>query len=575
MAAVLPVRSAWRAASHGAWAVKRRSALLLAAGVRGPAHGAGADGSAQFGWTGGSARGFAALPEHVVITMPKLSPTMEQGNIATWGKNEGDEFAEGDVLAEVETDKATVNFEATDAGFIAKVLRPAGSTDVKVGDPIAISVEELGMVVAFKDYAVSSSSSSSSSDDSSSSDGSKGAAADASEQPPAPASDKQYPEHDAVGMPKLSPTMEQGTLAAWHKKEGEAFAEGDVLAEVETDKATVNFEATSDGYVAKILKPEGTSDVKVGDLIMITVEEADLVPAFADYKPAAARDAAATPPASSPLPAAASKEVASASSSGASQAAPAPPAARPAPVQRPPQESSSNFRDIETTKYQRISAQRLLESKLTVPHYYLQASVAIDNMMALRKTLNARSTEKRPFKLSVNDFVIKACAKALIDVPAVNSQWTGQSIREFASADISVAVMTDAGLITPIIFNADRKGIVEISQEIKELAALARQNKLKPEQFMGGTFTISNLGSFGGVDNFSAVINPPQAAILAVGGSVQRFEPPADGSTDVLHVVNEMGVTLSCDHRVIDGAVGAEWLAAFKRYMADPASMIL
>lgn len=233
---------------------------------------------------------------------------------------------------------------------------------------------------------------------------------------------------------------------------------------------------------------------------------------------------------------------------------------------------SAQYSDIDATKFQRVAAERLTMSKQTVPHYYLTTECTVDTMLALRAKLNAKAGDKGP-RLSVNDFVIKAAAASLKRVPEVNAQWMGDTIRMFHAADISVAVQTPNGLITPIIKDADRKGIRAISEEVKELAARAKENKLAPEEFMGGTFTISNLGMFG-VTEFSAIVNPPQAAILAVGTSVKQVAPDADADSG-FGTKTVMKVTLSCDHRVVDGAVGAQWLQAFRACLEDPVEMIL
>lgn len=244
----------------------------------------------------------------------------------------------------------------------------------------------------------------------------------------------------------------------------------------------------------------------------------------------------------------------------------------PVPAQIPVMTGMPMYSDMDVTKYKRITADRLLQSKTTIPHYYLNMDCHIDEMLSLRKKINERAKDG-DYKISVNDFVIKAAAAALRKVPQVNSQWLGDKIRTFHSADISIAVQTDQGLITPIVKDADRKGLKEISSNVKELAAKAKANQLAPEEFMGGTFTISNLGMFG-VSSFSAIVNPPQAAILAVGTSerrVVRSEDEASGFREE----TVMKVTMSCDHRVIDGAVGAMWLKEFKACMENPVNMIM
>jgi len=232
------------------------------------------------------------------------------------------------------------------------------------------------------------------------------------------------------------------------------------------------------------------------------------------------------------------------------------------------------FTDIPNTQIRKITAQRLSLSKQTIPHYYLTVDCKVDELLKTRQTLNDKANGE--YKLSVNDFVIKASALALKKVPAANSTWTDEAIRRYHSIDINIAVNTDRGLLTPIIFNADKIGLSTIANTVKDLAEKAKDNKLKPEQFTGGTFTISNLGMFG-IKQFNAVINPPQVCILAVGASEKRVivNEKSTNSSDQYSVGNFMSVTLSCDHRVVDGAIGAEWLKYFKQYIEDPMKMLL
>jgi pyruvate dehydrogenase E2 component (dihydrolipoamide acetyltransferase) len=436
------------------------------------------------------------------------------------------------------------------------------------------------------------------------------------------------PDHKTLTMPKLSPTMDAGVIQEWVKKEGDAIEAGDVLAEIETDKATMSFEYNDEGYMAKIFVAEGERDVPIGKAICIVVEDEADVAAFADYVPQGDGPPSATAPApavspvssatapvnSDPAPpssfisksngtrivasplarhAAADSGVALSTINGsgpggrilaadveaaiesgsAIRAASAPGAiSAPAASLESAHAPTSSHTDVASTKFQRVAADRLSMSKQTIPHYYLVSECAVDKMLALRSALNAKAREGSP-RLSVNDFVVKAAAAALRTVPEVNAQWMGDVIRRFHAADICVAVQTPNGLITPIVKDADRKGVREISTEVKLLAERAKAGKLTPEEFMGGTFTISNLGMFG-VSEFAAIVNPPQAAILAVGTSVQRVVP--DSSTESgFGMRTIMTVTLSCDHRVVDGAVGAQWLAAFKANLEDPVNIIL
>ncbi|XP_013111943.2 dihydrolipoyllysine-residue acetyltransferase component of pyruvate dehydrogenase complex, mitochondrial isoform X1 [Stomoxys calcitrans] len=441
-----------------------------------------------------------------------------------------------------------------------------------------------------------------------------------------------YPDHIKVALPALSPTMEQGTIVSWEKKEGDKLNEGDLLAEIETDKATMGFETPEEGYLAKIMIPAGTKDVAIGKLVCIIVQDAADIAAFKDFKdtgaaapkPAPAPAAAATPPPPPPPVAAAepppppptpvpvvapaggkpmtaveqrgprvyaspmAKRLAEAqqlrlegrgsgvygsikSSDLAGMAAAQPTAAAGAAAPGPiaPQ---GGYVDIPVSNIRGVIAKRLLESKQQIPHYYVTVECQVDNLMKLRAKIN-KKYEKQGIKVSVNDFIIKATATACRKVPESNSYWMGNVIRQFDNVDVSVAVSTDRGLITPIIFGADRKGVIDISKEIKELAGKARENKLKPQEFQGGTVSVSNLGMFG-VTQFCAVINPPQSCILAIGTTSKKLLPDPD-SLKGFKEVNVMNVTLSADHRTVDGAVAAQWLQYFRDFIEDPANMIL
>ncbi len=419
-----------------------------------------------------------------------------------------------------------------------------------------------------------------------------------------------------VLMPALSPTMTEGNLAKWHKKEGDTVKAGEVIAEIETDKATMEVEAVDEGVIGKILVPAGTQAVKVNELIAILLEEGEDASAIKDGgtsapAPAKAQAPASTPATSAPAaptaPAAVSQnkgdrifatplakriakdkgvDLGSVKGSGPygrivkadiegakTGAAPSAAAASSAPVLSGDEKVNAFgqvYTEVPVNNIKRITAKRLIESKTTVPHFYLTIDCQIDELLKVRETLNKAAGKEAAYKLSVNDFVVKACAMALKAYPAANVSWGEQFIQQFKHADISVAVATPNGLMTPIVKKAEEKGLAAISGEVKDLAKRARDGKLKPEEFQGGTFTVSNLGMFG-ITNFQAIINPPQSCILAVGAGQER--PYVDGGQ--VKIGNFMSCTLSTDHRTVDGAVGAEFLQYVKRFIENPATMLL
>jgi pyruvate dehydrogenase E2 component (dihydrolipoamide acetyltransferase) len=422
-------------------------------------------------------------------------------------------------------------------------------------------------------------------------------------------------------MPALSPTMTEGTLARWLKKEGEQVKAGDIIAEIETDKATMEVEAVDEGILGKILVPGGTAAVKVNDVIAVLVEPGESADAAPAAKPASA--AAAPKPSAAPAAAPVAAPVAvpapngHAASAGdriavsplakrmASQAGldlsrvagsgpngrivkadvvaglakgPAPQAAAaPVPAARMPAAPVNTaalgaHSAVPHSTMRKVIARRLSESKQNVPHFYVSMDIELDALLALRGQLNAASPKDGAgaFKLSVNDMIIKAAAVALRRLPKVNASWTEDATLLYDDVDISVAVSIPDGLITPIVRKADQKGLVAISSEMKDLAARAKAGKLKPEEFQGGGFSISNMGMYG-VRDFAAIINPPQAGILAVSAGEQR--PVVKGGQ--LAVATVMTCTLSVDHRIVDGALAAEWIAEFKRIVENPLSLML
>jgi pyruvate dehydrogenase E2 component (dihydrolipoamide acetyltransferase) len=435
-------------------------------------------------------------------------------------------------------------------------------------------------------------------------------------------------------MPALSPTMTEGNLAKWLKKEGDEVHSGDVLAEIETDKATMEVEAVDDGKIGKILVPEGAQGIKVNEPIALLLgegEDASTIEKLAAPVPQMAPEtpppveSAKPAPATTPIPAREAgngrifasplarrmaqqagldlgavrgsgpqgrivkSDIEAALSPGSGAPARTPPqsttAPQPVPVQPPrapvPTPSAPllskervaalagnpPYTERPLNAMRRVIARRLTESKQTVPHFYLTIDCEIDALLKIRSELNAKSDA---YRISVNDFVVRAAALALRQVPAANAAWSDDAILLWDTVDIAVAVALDDGLITPIVKAADRKGLAVIANETKDLVARARAGKLKLEEFQGGTFSISNLGMYG-VREFAAVINPPHGGILAVGAGEQR--PVVKNGT--LNVATVMSCTLSCDHRAVDGAVGAQFLAAFKKLVEDPLTMLL
>eukprot|EP00358_Blepharisma_japonicum_P002492 CAMPEP_0202946330 /NCGR_PEP_ID=MMETSP1395-20130829/9144_1 /ASSEMBLY_ACC=CAM_ASM_000871 /TAXON_ID=5961 /ORGANISM="Blepharisma japonicum, Strain Stock R1072" /LENGTH=397 /DNA_ID=CAMNT_0049646863 /DNA_START=164 /DNA_END=1357 /DNA_ORIENTATION=- len=397
--------------------------------------------------------------------------------------------------------------------------------------------------------------------------------------------------------------MTQGTIVKWLKKEGDKIKAGEIMFEVETDKATLGFEVQDDVYLAKIIEPEGSANIPLGKPVAILVDSSGDVAAFKNYSPtqenvapekikAEVKEVKApikeepkeSPIISdrvfiSPLAKKISKEnnfdytkVAGTGPHGRIvkddiiQALSATPQPEPT-IQTPQETRAEGFKDIPHSSIRKVIAKRLLESKLTIPHYYLSIDCATDTLNAFRAKLNALS----PVKISINDIIIKATALASLQVPEANAVLTREFNDNDDNVDVSVAVQTDKGLITPIVKNAHIKRIGEISAEMKKLADLAKTGKLTPDQFQGGTITVSNLGMFG-IKEFSAIINPPQACILAVGASHDVLVPDAEKGFKASSV---MTVTLSCDHRVVDGAIGARWLQSFKKYIEEPYSMLI
>ena len=450
------------------------------------------------------------------ILMPALSPTMTEGKLAKWLKKEGERIKAGEVIAEIETDKATMEVEAVDEGILARIVVPEGTEGVAVNSVIAV-LEEEGAAAAPAPTPASKPL--------------------APVVPPAPKPAMASPAPAPVAGPAPAPAPASATSNG-HGGDGRVFASP--LARRMAAQAGIDLSA---------LKGSGPG----GRIVKADIDAA----LAARAHPAAAAPAAPPAPVVAPSPVVAP--------------APAPaPAAKAAPT--PSVTVTAPHRLVPHSTMRKVIARRLGESKATIPHFYASRDVELDALLKLRAELNAKSPKEGPgaFKLSVNDLVIKAAALALRRLPSVNASWTDEGMVLYDDVDISVAVAVPDGLITPIIRKADLKGLAAISNEMKDLAARARAGKLTPEEFQGGSFSISNMGMMG-VKDFAAIINPPQAAILAVSAAEQR-PVVKDGA---LAIATVMTVTLSVDHRVIDGALAAEWLGTFKGIVEDPLQMML
>ncbi|MGF7215071.1 pyruvate dehydrogenase E2 component (dihydrolipoamide acetyltransferase) [Spirosoma lacussanchae] len=576
-----------------------------------------------------------------LIRMPKMSDTMTEGVIAEWHKKVGDKVKSGDVLAEVETDKATMDLEAYEEGTLLYIGVEKGSS-VPVDGVLAVIGAD------GEDYKSLLNGSSGGSQEAPAAETPKPAPAEA----PAPSGDANkaevatnLPDQKAVSaapaenvnasvirMPKMSDTMTEGTIVAWHKKEGDTVKSGDILAEVETDKATMDLEAYEEGTLLYVGVKEGAV-VGVDEIIAVVGEKGANFKVLIDSggapapQPAAsgAQTAEQNPQASAPANAATDlsyggekgdnaesngrlkasplakriaeekgidlKQVQGSGPEGrivksdvesfVPSAAPAKPAAAPAQpaadVSKPaaasqptpaaqPAPAAGDYEDVPVSQMRKTIARRLGESMFTAPHFYLTMEINMDKAMELRGTVNSVS----PVKISFNDFVLKAAAVALKQHPNVNSSWLGDKIRKYKYVNIGVAVAVDEGLLVPVVRNADQKTLSTIAAEVKEMAGKAKDKKLQPKDWEGSTFSISNLGMFG-IDEFTAIINPPDSCILAVGAIKQsvKFEG------DTARPTNIMKVTLSCDHRVVDGATGSAFLQTLKEMLENPMRMLV
>ena len=456
----------------------------------------------------------------IAVTMPALSPTMEEGTLARWVKREGDSVSPGDVIAEIETDKATMEVEAVDEGVLGRIVVPEGAEGVKVNAVIAWLLEEGEDASALP------------------ADGGESAApaeqpAPAAPEPAAPepeAPEPEAPEPEAVAEPESPPAAEAPVPETLVAAPARAPAEEERIA--------------ASPLARRMAKQAGLNLAAIaGSGPHGRVVKRDIEQALTAGAPAAEAPAAPAP---------------------ATSVAAVPP--RPAVAVAGPED-----REIPHSSVRKAIARRLSEADRDIPQIYLSVDMEIDRLLAARKELNEAldGPDGKRAKVSVNDMAIKAAALALRQVPAVNARWTETATVVLGAVDISVAVAYEGGLITPIVFDADRKGLAQIANEMKELAGRAREGRLKPEEYRGGSFTVSNLGMYG-IGHFTSIINPPQAAILAVGAGEQKVVV----RNGEMQVATVMTCTLTCDHRVIDGALGAQWLQAFKGFVERPLSML-
>jgi pyruvate dehydrogenase E2 component (dihydrolipoamide acetyltransferase) len=540
-----------------------------------------------------------------IVRMPKLSDTMTEGVVAAWHKKVGDSVSSGDLLADIETDKATMEFESFYDGVLLHIGVEQGKS-APVNEILAI-IGEAGTDISSLLNGAGENTPPETKEEKSES-----ASTQAETKKAAPQVDLSKFNAEVVRMPKLSDTMTDGVVAAWHKEVGDTVASGDLLAEIETDKATMEFESFYDGVLLYIGVEQGSS-APVNSILAIIGEKGTDVQALIS-----AFDTKESAPSAAPKAVEDKKSNAAPVQEKSEKSAPnvletaqevnsngriiASPLAKKMAEERGialnavkgtgengrivrrdveayvPNASSSttqatvvsggfaeSYRDENVSQMRKTIARRLSESKFTAPHFYLNVDINMDNAIAARKTINAKGDAK----VSFNDMVVLAAAKALKKHPNVNSSWLGDVIRRNDHVHIGVAVAVEDGLLVPVVRFADGKSLQQIGSEVKEFAQKAKDKKLQPADWEGNTFTISNLGMFG-IDSFTAIINTPDSCILAVGG-IKEMPVVKNGQ---LAVGNIMKVTLSCDHRVVDGATGATFLQTFKAYLEDPILMI-
>ena len=545
-----------------------------------------------------------------VILMPRLSDTMTEGVIAAWHKKVGDNVKKGDLLAEVETDKATMDLESYKDGTLLFTGTDKGGK-VQVNDLLAIigkPGEDISSLVKSGGAAAASSPAPAKADTTAAAPSPAPAATD-TKKPATPAVDLSAMQ-EVILMPRLSDTMTEGVIADWHKKVGDQVKKGDVLADIETDKATMELESYKEGKLLYTGAEKGQK-VAVNDLLAIIGEEGKVnVQQIVDASknkgasPTTAKEPAAQPTELKAVPESVAKESHSLNGDGRIKASPlakkmasekgidlsqlhgsgdfgriikkdvaeySPAASATAATQKTTAASTApagqvSFDDIPVSQMRKVIAKRLAEAKFSAPEFYLTITVDMDQAVSSRTRIN----ENAPVKISFNDFVLKATALALKKHPAVNSSWMGDKIRVNHHINIGVAVAVEDGLLVPVVRFADTKSLSQISQEVKEFATRAKNKKLQPADWEGSTFTISNLGMFG-MDEFTAIINPPDACILAIS-SIQQIPVVKNGA---IVPGNVMKLTMTCDHRVVDGATGAAFLQTLKGLLEEPLRMLV
>ena len=534
------------------------------------------------------------------ITMPRLSDTMEEGTVVKWHKNVGDKVSEGDILAEIETDKAIQEFESEYDGVLLHQGIEEGKS-AKVDTILAIIGEE---GEAFSTDSEESSTEKNTEEVDTKSSAEEEAAEAQSETSEETETSGEIPEGvNVITMPRLSDTMEEGTVAKWHKKVGDKVAEGDILAEIETDKAVQEFESEYDGTLLFIGSEEGKS-APVDSILAIIGPEGTDVSGISTGKPKKKAEAPKEEKKESKQPEAKPVEVPKeekpktvAATSG--ERIFASPLAKKLAEEKgidlsQVEGSGDNGRiikkDVENFKPRAISssaqnyvkreseavansqmrkviAKRLAESKFTAPHYYLNVEVDMDNCISSREQINKANPD---FKISYNDIIVKACALALRKHPQVNSTWKGDETIIHGDINIGVAVAVDDGLLVPVIKNTDFKSFFDISTEVKDMAKRARDRKLKADEMEGSTFSVSNLGMFG-IESFTSIINQPNSSILSVGAIIQK---PVVKNGQIV-VGNTMKLSMACDHRTVDGATGAQFLQTLVMYLENPITMFV